>query len=265
MLPYPKINPDLIHFGPIHVRWYGIMYLLGFLAAYVLVQRQERSREIGLDKNLAQDLIFYLAIGLVVGARLGYLLVYQYHEYAYYLHHPIEIIATWHGGMSFHGGLIGALAMGWWFCRRRGIAFWAAADSVAVTVPIGLALGRLGNFINGELYGRPSHVPWAMIFSDGGPLPRHPSQLYEALLEGPVLLVLLWSLRKRPFRDGMMVVFFLFFYGLFRFFLEFFREPDPQLGTIIGFLTMGQILCMLMVLAALLLALILRHISKDRG
>jgi len=258
MLPYPRIDPDIITIGPISIRWYGAMYVLGFLAAYFLVPRQKRSQEIGLKGPVAQDLIFFAAIGLILGARLGYLLFYQYQNAATYLQHPIEIIATWHGGMSFHGGLIGAVLAGWWFSRRRSLPFLAVADSVMVTVPVGLGLGRLGNFINGELLGRVSVVPWAMVFPDGGPLARHPSQLYEALLEGLVLFVLLWQLRRKPFRDGMMVVFFLFFYGIFRFFLEFFREPDPQLGFVLGPLTMGQLLCLAMVIMALVLAAVLK-------
>lgn len=253
MIPYPHINPDLISIGPIRIRWYGVMYVLGFVASYFLIQRQERSRQIGLVGHVVQDLIFYLAIGLIVGARLGYVLFYQYGDLGAYLENPLEIIATWHGGMSFHGGLVGAVLAGYLFSRRRGIPFWAMADSVIVTVPIGLGLGRIGNFINGELLGRPSNVPWAMVFPDGGPIPRHPSQLYEALLEGAFLFLLLWQLRKGSFRDGMMVVFFLFFYGLFRFLLEFFREPDPQIGFLFHSLTMGQILCAAMILAALLL------------
>jgi phosphatidylglycerol:prolipoprotein diacylglycerol transferase len=254
MLPYPKIDPNIITIGPIQIRWYGVMYILGMVASYLLIQKQERARQIGLIGPVVQDLIFYLAVGLIVGARIGYVLFYQYHEYAYYLQHPVEIIATWHGGMSFHGGLAGAVAAGWWFCRRRRLPFAAVADAVIVTVPVGLGLGRIGNFINGELYGRPTDVPWAMIFPGGGPVPRHPSQLYEALLEGLVLFILLWLLRQRAFRDGMMVAFFVFFYGLFRSFVELFREPDVQLGFVLGPLTMGQLLSLSMMAAGLALA-----------
>lgn len=257
MIPYPEIDPDLISIGPIRIRWYGVMYVLGFLAAYFLIQKQKRSKELGLVGPVAQDLVFFLAVGLIIGARLGYVIFYQYHHYVYYLQHPLEIIATWHGGMSFHGGALGALFAGWWFCRRRKLPFPAVADSVAVTAPIGLGLGRIGNFINGELFGRPSDVPWAMVFPDGGPLPRHPSQLYEAFLEGLVLFILLWSLRQKPLRDGMMVAFFLFFYGIFRFFLEFFREPDAHLGVVLGPLTMGQLLCLAMVSAGCLTAFLI--------
>ena len=259
LIPYPHINPDLVSFGPFHIRWYGVMYVLGFIAAFFLVQKQNRSREIGLTGPVAQDLVFYLAIGLIVGARLGYLLFYQYHNYIFYLKNPLQIIATWDGGMSFHGGLIGVTLAGIWFCRSKGLPFWAVADSVTVTAPIGLGLGRIGNFINGELFGRPTNVPWAMIFPAGGPIPRHPSQLYEAFLEGVVLFTLLWTLRKRKFQDGMMVVFFLFFYGVLRFIAEFFREPDPQLGFIVGWLTMGQILCMAMIVASGVLLFFLRR------
>lgn len=228
--------------------------MLGFVSAYIFISKQKRCQQLGLTGPVAQDLIFYLAVGLIIGARLGYLIFYQYNDYSFYLKHPIEIVATWHGGMSFHGGAIGAAFAGWLFCRRKKLPFWAVADSVAVVAPIGIGLGRLGNFINGELFGRPSDVPWAMIFPDGGPIPRHPSQLYEALAEGLILFTLLWCLRQRPFKDGMMVVFFLNLYGAFRFVLEFFRAPDPQLGLVVGFLTMGQVLCLAMILAGILLA-----------
>lgn len=247
MIPYPQIDPSIISIGPIHIRWYGMMYVLGFFAGYFLIQKQKRSQEIGLVGTVAQDFIFYLAIGLVVGARLGYVLFYQYNDYWLYLTNPIEIIATWRGGMSFHGGLIGAVIAGILFSRRRNLPFWAIADSAIVTAPIGLGLGRIGNFINAELLGRPTNLPWGMVFPGGGPLPRHPSQLYESIMEGLVLFIVLWSLRQRPFRDGMMVAFFVFFYGIFRFFMEFFREPDAHIGFLLGFLTMGQLLCLVMV------------------
>lgn len=247
MIPYPRINPDIIAIGPIHIRWYGLMYVLGFVAGYFLIQKQKRSKEVGLVGTVAQDFIFYLAIGLVVGARLGYVIFYQYSNYWHYLTHPLDIIATWQGGMSFHGGLIGAVIAGVLFSRKRKIPFWVIADSAIVTAPIGLGLGRIGNFINGELFGRPTDLPWGMVFPEGGPLPRHPSQLYESFMEGFVLFIVLWTLRQRAFRDGMMVVFFVFFYGIFRFFMEFFREPDAHLGFVLGVLTMGQLLCLAMV------------------
>jgi phosphatidylglycerol---prolipoprotein diacylglyceryl transferase len=259
MIPYPNINPVAIAIGPIQIRWYGLMYVLGFLAGYFLIQKQERSRQIGLVGNTAQDLIFYIAIGLIVGARLGYVIFYDYNEYMTYLKNPLEILATWHGGMSFHGGLLGSIVACGWFCHRRKLPFWAVVDSLTVASPVGLCLGRIGNFINGELLGLPSNVPWAMVFPDGGPFPRHPSQLYEAVMEGPILFFLLWWLRKRPFPDGLMLAFFLFFYGVIRFSLEFFKEPDPQMGYLFQYLTMGQILCIAMILASGLLAVFVRR------
>jgi len=241
------------------------MYVLGFLASYLLIPRQERARAIGLKGSRVDALLFYVFIGLIAGARLGYILFYQYHNLADFLLRPLEIIAVWQGGMSFHGGLVGCAIAGWLFCRTQRMPFWAVADSVVVTAPIGLGLGRIGNFINGELFGRPTDVPWAMVFPGGGPLPRHPSQLYEAIMEGVVLFILLWLLRKRSFPDGMMIAFFLIFYGAFRFVLEFFREPDAQLGFILGPLTMGQLLSSAVVAAGLVVALLLRRSRSPLG
>ena len=264
MIPYPNINPDLLTIGPIRVRWYGVMYVLGFIGAYFFIQKQERAKQIGLVGTVAQDLIFYLAIGLIVGGRLGYILFYEYNDFGPYIRNPLEIVATWHGGMSFHGGLIGCVLAGWIFSRRRKIPFAALADCTIVTAPIGLGFGRLGNFINGELLGRPSDVPWAMIFPDGGPVPRHPSQLYESFAEGLLLFIIMWQLRKMGFKDGAMVVFFLLFYAVFRFIIEFFKEPDPQLGYLLG-MTMGQVLCLGMIAAAALLALYLYRPGQVRN
>ena len=253
MLPYPKINPNIIEIGPFKLRWYGLMYVLGFVSCYFLIGKQRRARNLGLVGAQLQDLIFALAIGLILGARLGYVLFYQFSNYTYYLQHPLEIIAIWHGGMSFHGGLIGAVLAGLIFARRRKIPFWEGADTVVVTAPVALAFGRLGNFINGELYGRPSTVPWAMVFPLAGPEPRHPSQLYEAALEGVVLFIILWLLKDRSFRPGTMVCLFLGGYGIFRFLVEFFRQPDPQIGLLWGLLSMGQILCLTMIITAAVL------------
>lgn len=265
MLPYPSINPIIVKIGPLQIRWYGLMYALGFLGSYFLIARQPRARAMGLVGERLQDLIFHLVIGLIVGARLGYVLIYQFPDLGDYIHHPLEIFAVWHGGMSFHGGLVGALMAGLIFCRRRHFPFWATADIVVVTAPVGLGLGRLGNFINGELFGRPTTVPWAMVFPGGGPLPRHPSQLYEAFLEGLVLFLILWKLKDKDLKPGTLVCAFLAFYGIFRFFLEFFRQPDPQLGLIIGFLSMGQILCLGMIAAAIVLWLILPGNNRHKG
>jgi phosphatidylglycerol:prolipoprotein diacylglycerol transferase len=266
MIPYPHIDPTLLKIGPLQVRWYGLMYVLGFLSSYLLIAKQKRARLIGLQGERLQGLIFYAAVGLIIGARLGYLLFYQFSNFSYYLDHPIEIIATWHGGMSFHGGLIGATLAGIIFCRRQKLPLWDVADAVIVTVPIGLGLGRLGNFINGELFGRPTSVPWAMVFPEGGPVPRHPSQLYEALLEGALLFILLWKLKDLDFKPGAMVCFFLGGYGILRFVVEFFRQPDSQLGLYWGLFSMGQFLCLAMVLAAVTLwALLPRGSTKSHA
>jgi len=259
MIPYPHIDPDMIQIGPLHLRWYGLMYALGFLSSYFLIKGQEKSKPIGLSRRLVQDLIFYLAVGLVAGARLGYIVFYQYMNLADFVRDPLEIIAVWHGGMSFHGGLIGTVIAGWWFCRRKSLPFWAVGDRVIVTAPIGLGLGRIANFINGELYGRVTELPWGMVFPNAGPLPRHPSQLYEAFGEGVVLFTLLWILHKKSLPDGTMIEFFLIFYGIFRFFLEFLREPDLQLGFILGPLTMGQLLSAIMILGGLAIHCALRR------
>jgi len=253
MLPYPKINPNIIEIGSFKVQWYGLMYVLGFLASYLLIGRQRRARLLGLEGVQLLELIIALAFGLMVGARLGYVVFYQSYLYSYYLYSPIEIIAVWHGGMSYHGGLIGAVLAGLFFCRLRKLPFWKIIDVVIVTVPIGLFLGRLGNFINGELYGRHSTLPWAMVFPSGGPEPRHPSQLYEAALEGVVLFIVLWTLKDRDFRPGTMFCLFLGGYGVLRFLVEFSRQPDAHIGLLWGLFSMGQILCLAMIITAAIL------------
>ena len=264
MLRFPDIDPSIIEIGPLKLRWYGLMYVLGFLASYLLIGRQAGARRLGLQGERLQSLILWLAVGLIAGARFGYILFYQFTNLGDYVLHPLEIIALWHGGMSFHGGLAGAVVAGVIFCRRNKLPCWEVADMVFVTVPVGLGLGRLGNFINAELYGRPSTVPWAMVFPGGGPLPRHPSQLYEALLEGALLFVLLWSLKDKGLRPGSMVCLFLGGYGVIRFFVEFFRQPDPQLGLFWGVFSMGQILCTAMILAAALLWAVLPRHAQGR-
>jgi phosphatidylglycerol---prolipoprotein diacylglyceryl transferase len=257
MINFPKIGPNIIELGPFKLRWYGLMYVLGFLAAYFLIGAQKGARRTGLQGKLLQDLIFYMALGLVVGARLWYVLFYQFANLGYYFRHPIEIIAVWHGGMSFHGGFIGVVLAAILFCRVHSLPFLQVADAVVVTAPVGLFFGRMGNFINGELYGRSTSVPWAMVFPSSPGIPRHPSQLYEAGLEGVVLFVVLWILKDRIKRPGAMVALFLAGYGAMRFVLEFFREPDAQLGLFLGFFSMGQFQCLAMILAAAILFFLL--------
>jgi len=239
-----NIDPILIELGPIRVSWYGLMYVFGFFASYLLVRYQMKKKNFGLSKLEVENLYFYLILGLIIGARLGYVLFY---DLKMYLREPLEIFAVWHGGMSFHGGLIGVLLVGILFSWKNKKSFWKIADLFIVTAPLGLALGRMGNFINGELFGRVTQVPWGMIFPKGGPLPRHPSQLYECGLEGIALFVILWFVKDKKLPMGGLLALFLMFYGVFRFFVEFFREPDPQVGFILGSFTMGQVLCALMI------------------
>jgi phosphatidylglycerol:prolipoprotein diacylglycerol transferase len=255
-----NIDPVLIQLGPVRIGWYGLMYIFGFLASYLLVLYQIKRRDFGFSREEVEDLFVYLVLGLIIGARLGYILFY---DLALYLSKPLEIFAIWHGGMSFHGGLIGLVLAGILVARRKKKSFWKMADLFIVTAPIGLGLGRIGNFINGELYGRMTQVPWGIIFPRGGPLPRHPSQLYECALEGLVLFTVLWSLKDRKLPSGGLLAVFLILYGIFRFAVEFLREPDSQLGFVLGPLTMGQLLSSFMVVAGIILYFFLRSQADD--
>ena len=250
MIQYPDIDPILIKIGPFAVRWYGLMYIFGFVSSYLLVMYQIKKRALKIDRTTVDDLYFYLILGLIAGARLGYVCFYNL---SYYLDNPLEIFVLWHGGMSFHGGLIGTFIAGYIIIKRKGLKFLTILDLIVPTCPVGICLGRLGNFINGELFGKPTDVPWAMIFPQGGNVARHPSQLYEAFFEGFVLFVVLWLYKDRKKREGDVFALFLMLYGIFRFFCEFFREPDMQVGYIFGIATMGQILCAIMLFAGLFL------------
>lgn len=256
MIPYPHIDPVIVRIGPLAVRWYGMMYLLGFTSSYLLVRYQTKKTGLNFGRDFVDSLYSYLILGLLIGARLGYVVFYDLPEY---IGNPLEIFALWHGGMSFHGGLIGSVVAGIFFCKKTKIDFWQVADLVIVTAPIGLGFGRLGNFINGELYGRVTDVPWAMVFPSGGPLPRHPSQLYEFFLEGVILFTVLWILKNKGFRTGVLSSFFLILYGIFRFAVEFFREPDVQLGYIFGPFTMGQLLSSSMIGAGMVILFLRRN------
>ena len=264
MIPFPNISPEIARIGPVALRWYGLMYLIGFGASYLLVERDVRKAggTIGgrpAGPEFLPSLYTWLVFGLLIGARLGYVLFYDLRAY---LEHPLEIFAVWHGGMSFHGGLIGSILAGVMCCRKFSIDPPAVADLIIPTAPIGLGCGRLGNFINGELYGRVSNVPWAMVFPNGGPLPRHPSQLYEFLLEGAALFIILRTLRRRRWPQGTLSALFLFLYGLFRIFAEFFREPDVQVGLVAGPFTMGQVLSAVMVVFGVTVFVLLRRRGK---
>lgn len=239
------------------MRWYGLMYVFGFASSYLLALVQLKKKAYPFDRAKIEDLYFYLILGLIAGARLGYVVFYNL---GHYVQNPLEIFVLWHGGMSFHGGLIGAVMAGYWVIRKRGLPFRQVADLIVPTCPPGLMFGRIGNFINGELFGKPTDVPWAMVFPHGGPVPRHPSQLYEALLEGALLFLILWFYKDRKKRDGDVLALFLILYGIFRIICEVFREPDIQVGYLAGVISMGQVLSGAMIL----LGLGLRYIYLPR-
>jgi phosphatidylglycerol:prolipoprotein diacylglycerol transferase len=256
MLIHPQFDPIAIALGPLKVHWYGLTYLTAFTLFYVLGNaraRQSPFAERGWDRQLVEDLLFFGVLGVVLGGRLGYVLFYKP---TYYFSHPGEILAVWQGGMAFHGGLLGVAAAIALFAKRRGRRFFEVTDLVVPTVPIGLAAGRIGNFINGELWGRAADpsLPWAMVFpQSGSDLPRHPSQLYQFGLEGVLLFVLMWLYARKPRQQGAVSGAFLFGYGVFRFAAEYFREPDSFLGLLALNMSMGQWLCVPMVVAGALI------------
>lgn len=256
MLIHPEFDPIALQLGPVSVHWYGLMYLAGFAMFIALGRLRIRRGQSPLSTSELEDLLFHGVVGVVLGGRLGYVLFYKPLDYA---SHPLDIFKVWEGGMSFHGGLLGVMLSLWLFALRRHITFLTLTDFVAPLVPLGLAAGRLGNFINGELWGRETSplAPWAMVFPqahDG--LARHPSQLYELALEGLMLFALLWLFSSRPRRRGQVSAAFLMGYGLARFAVEFTREPDNFLGLLglLGLgLSMGQWLCVPMLLAGAVL------------
>jgi len=259
LIVFPQIDPVIFQVGPLAVRWYGLMYLLGFLGSYFVIRHLACWRNLELSSDQLSDLLFYGVIGVILGGRLGYTIFY---DFSHYVRHPLKIFAVWEGGMSFHGGLIGVIVCALIFCRRKKLPVLLLGDILTTAAPVGLGLGRLGNFINGELWGRITACPWGIVFPGAGPEPRHPSQLYEAVCEGPLLFLLLYLLHRRKVSEG--VVFFSFFlgYGVIRFGLEFFRQPDSHLGFLWGGATMGQLLSLPMILfGAVGLAVIL----KKRG
>jgi phosphatidylglycerol---prolipoprotein diacylglyceryl transferase len=255
ILTYPEINPVLVSIGPFSVRWYALAYIVGILAGWyyariIIASKRLWGGPAPLTVTDFDDFIIWITLGIILGGRIGYVLFYNL---GYFAANPLEIFALWTGGMSFHGGIIGCIVVTVLFALRRGIPVLSLGDVTLAVAPIGLFLGRLANFINGELWGRPTDVPWAMVFPSGGPFPRHPSQLYEATLEGLLLLVVLGTMvrlgaLKRP---GLVTGTFAVAYGIVRIFCEFFREPDPQLGFLWGGLTMGMLLSIPLILAGL--------------
>jgi phosphatidylglycerol:prolipoprotein diacylglycerol transferase len=256
-IPFPHIDPVAIEIGPLAVRWYGLAYFAGILLGWWYARRlvaDERlwgGRPAPLTLADVDDFLLWLVAGIIFGGRLGYALFYQP---GHFLRDPLSFFRLWEGGMSFHGGLAGVIIAVVLFCVRRSISILSLLDVAAASTPFGLFFGRIANFINGELWGRPADVPWATVFPGGGPEPRHPSQIYEALLEGVVLFAVLRLLTHHALslrRPGLTGGAFIAGYGAARVLVEFFREPDPQLGYIFGFLTMGMILSLPMVLIGL--------------
>ncbi len=271
LLPFPQIDPVLIHLGPLSIRWYALSYIAGLIFGWWAAARMTRERALWRNPTFGNkppitaeqvgDLLVWATLGVILGGRIGWILFYGIALCAVspesamctgigggpplpqgFLDNPLRLVSIWEGGMSFHGGLIGVALAIWLFCRRNKLQLLPVADMIAVVTPIGLLFGRLANFINGELWGKPSDVPWAMVFPRGGPVPRHPSQLYEAFLEGIVLFIILqvglrrFKLNERP---GLLTGLFFLGYGAFRFFVEFFREPD---GPFLGWFSMGMAL-----------------------
>ncbi len=249
VLTYPQINPIAFSIGPIHVHWYGLMYLVAIFSAWGLALWRVKHYHLKWTTEEVSDLIFYGALGVIIGGRLGYMLFYNTIPF---LKAPWSLFKIWEGGMSFHGGLLGVMIACYIFARKIKQPFLYVTDFIAPLIPLGLGAGRIGNFINSELWGRPSDLPWAMIFPNGGPVARHPSQLYELGLEGLLLFVIIWFYANKPRPLGRVSALFLIVYALCRITVEFFREPDVQMGYLAGhWLTMGMVLSLPMLFLGL--------------
>ncbi|MCK5720028.1 MAG: prolipoprotein diacylglyceryl transferase [Thiomargarita sp.] len=265
MFIYPDIDPVLLQLGPLKIHWYGIMYLIGFTAAWWLgSKRMQNSWSPIVNAEQLSDLIFYGALGVIIGGRLGYILFYDFFTF---LSYPLNIFKIWQGGMSFHGGFIGVLVAMWFYGRKINHSFFAITDFIAPLIAIGLGTGRIGNFINGELWGRPTDLPWGMVFPHVDNLARHPSQLYQMLLEGVILFSILWLFSKRPRPIMAVSGLFLITYGFFRFLIEFVRVPDAHLGFIaFEWMTMGQLLSLpMLIMGIVLMLLAYRHNTPEHN
>jgi phosphatidylglycerol:prolipoprotein diacylglycerol transferase len=269
VIPFPAFDPVLVHLGPLAIRWYALAYIVGILLGWVYARAVVRNEKLwGGPPPMSlldfDDFVLWVTLGIILGGRTGYVLFYNLPHFAA---HPIEIFQLWNGGMSFHGGFTGCVIAVFLFARKRGIPILSLGDVTCAVGPIGIFLGRIANFINGELWGRPADVPWAMVFPGGGPLPRHPSQLYEATLEGLVLLAILALLMRAGAlkRPGLIIGSFAVIYAIARSTCEFFREPDAQLGFLWGGATMGQLLSIPLFIAGLVfIAYALKHPMHKR-
>lgn len=241
----PQIDPVFLSIGPLQFRWYGLMYVLSFVATYLIIRSEVKRKKLPLTPDDVSDLVFFGALGVVLGGRLGYILFYNL---GFYLSNPLKLLAVWEGGMSFHGGFLGVIIAMLIYSHRKKLFFLDLMDMVALCSPVGLGLGRIGNFINAELYGRQTDLPWGIIFPGSDGLPRHPSQLYEAFLEGLVLFLIVMFASRKSKISGVAAWTFVAGYGLFRFFVEFFRQPDAQIGYLFKWFSMGQFLSLPMFL-----------------
>jgi phosphatidylglycerol:prolipoprotein diacylglycerol transferase len=265
-----QINPAIFSIGSFQLRYYSLMYIVAFAIVYFLVLYRIKHEKYKYTAETIQDYLVWAMIGLLIGGRLGYVLIYNF---SYYAQHPLEIIIPFDfsngvrfigiSGMSYHGGLIGVTIMSILFCRKQNIKFWQFADLLCPAIPLGYTFGRIGNFINGELFGRITTVPWGMYFPlDPTHSLRHPSQLYEAMFEGIFLFIVLWLIRKKKLFDGFLLGIYICGYGLVRFIIEFFREPDYQVGFILGTISIGQVLCLLMMLGGIALLIWRKNAAK---
>ncbi|MEG3618704.1 prolipoprotein diacylglyceryl transferase [Magnetovibrio sp. PR-2] len=265
-MPFPDIDPIIFQIGPIAIRWYSMAYIAGLLIGLMYLKQLMRKFDFSISVEKIDDFLIWAIVGVILGGRLGYVIFYQLD---FYLDNPIAIVQTWKGGMSFHGGLLGVAIATVVFAKRHGLPILLISDLVAVAAPIGLFFGRLANFINGELYGRTTDVSWGVVFPHGGPLPRHPSQLYEAALEGIVLFLILNVMLRFPEirrRKGILAGVFLIGYGLARSIVELFRQPDEHIGFLIGGTTLGQWLSMPLILVGIILiSLALRETRTQQG